>query len=303
MGLLPQQPKTLVSLAQSEIVSPPSLIEPSILTPGGQLILASQAKTGKSFMMLELGRALASADQPFESPVLYCPRACRVLLIEQELGEAGLKKRTDKIYTPEEIQRQGFMANNFMYLSQVPDMMLDTQLGVKLLYQAINSAQPDVLMLDPLGRFHNLNENDNQEVGKLFSVLDKLKRDFPGMALLTSYHMSKPPDQRAGFDLLDPYRMNGAAKFYNNPDTIITTLRTHDLDTIGHKAWAVKMRITLRHGEPPDDMILHFNQDNDSRVRHHYQAPTKPLAAPSNGWPNKKQEPATQEGFGFRQAQ
>lgn len=256
------------------------------------MILASQAKTGKSFMMLELGRALACADQPFSSPDLYCPRACRVLLIEQELGEAGLKKRTDKIYTPAEIKRQGFMANNFLYLSKIADMKLDTKEGVEMLYQAIEDTRPDVLMLDPLGRFHNLDESNNQAVGTLFTTLDKLQRDYPGMALIMSYHMSKPPDQRAGFDLLDPYRMNGAAKFYNNPDSIMTTLRTHNLNTVGHKAWSVNCRLTVRHGEQLDDFILHFNKDNDSRVKHYGIEATRPLEARQKQGP-----PAFQLGF------
>ena len=293
------QPKTLVSLSQSEIVPPPSYIEPSVLPVGGQLILASQAKTGKSFIMIEMGRALACADRPFTSQELYCPRACRVLLIEQELGEAGLKKRIEKIYTREEISRQGFMADNFLYVSQQPDIKLDTVKGLKVLTDICDEVQPDVLMLDPLGRFHNVDENNAQAVSGLWDIIDKLRKTYPGMAFITSMHMSKPPDARAGIEPLDPYRIRGSGKFFDNPDAILTTMRTHNLAT-QHKSWSVSMRFTLRHGESPDDMILHVNEGNDCRVKQFKSGGIKPL---QSNVPKAKQEPpATQEGFGFNRA-
>lgn len=296
MALPPSiQPKTVVSLTKADIIAPPSYIEPSILTHGGQLILASRAKTGKSFMMLEMGRALASADRPFDSPEMFCPRSCRVLLIEQELGEMGLKKRVEKIYTPEEIRRQGFMADQFLYVSKVPELKLDTAKGCQLLYDLCEEVQPNVLMLDPLGRFHGYNENDNTEMGKLWGTLDELQKMFAhnGMALVVSAHMLKRQDIRAGFDNLDPYQIRGASKSFDNVDAVITTDRTHDLDTKGHKAWAVKCRFTLRHGESPDDMVLNFNEFNDSRVRQVVKGPLAQLQTPRQ----KQGPPAVQLGF------
>ena len=269
MALPPELlPKTLSSLVKSDITAPPCYIEPSVLPVGGQLILASQAKTGKSFMMLELGRSLASADAPFAAPELFCPRACRVLMIEQELGEHGLKKRADVLYTDEEVKRQGFMADNFLYISKQPDLKLDTAKGLKLIYQICEEVEPDVLMLDPLGRFHNINENDNQAVSQLWGEIDQLQKTFPRMSLIASMHMSKPPDVRAGFDLLDPYRIRGASKHFDNVDGVITANRTHDLKT-KHQSWAAVVRYTLRHGESPDDQVLHFNEKHDGRVRYY----------------------------------
>ncbi len=291
------QAKTLVSLASSEVTYPPSHIEPRVLPVGGQLVLASQAKTGKSFMMLELGRALACADVPFDSPQLVCPRACKVLLCEQELGEAGLKERTDKIYTYEEIKRQSFMADNFMYISKQPDLKIDTEKGLRLLYDICSSVRPDVLMLDPLGRFHNIDENDNQKVSQLWSEIDKLQKAFPGMSLITSMHMSKPPDARSGMDPLDPYRIRGASKHFDNVDGVITTMRTHNLST-KHKSWSVTARFTLRHGESPDDQIFHFNERNDSKVRYYKtvgsEGPVTLLKRPEE---KEKREPPVQLGF------
>lgn len=263
-------PETIIDLVERDIATPPCYIEPSILTLGGQLILGAHAKTGKSFTLLELARALSSAQTPFDCPVFSVPRPVRVLLIDGELGEHGLKKRAERIYTPDEIHRLRNFKDNFLYVCKIPELKLDDKQGRSLLYNLCNEVQPNVLIIDPIGRFHNYDENDAQEISKLFSHLDEMQKLFKHneMALIITQHMGKPKDKRAEMDELSPYEMRGSSKWFDNPDSIITMSRTHNLSTLW-ESWSLTMRFTLRHDTSPDDMIFHVNERNDGRVRYY----------------------------------
>lgn len=240
----------------------PSYIAPAILPVGGQLVFGGRAKVGKTFMMMEFARALALGETPFDCPLFTVPKPVRVLMIEQELGEIGLQRRAAKLFDG----TMGRKADNLWYVSKVPELKLDTGGGVKLLRNLIEDVEPEVLILDPIGRMHSWDENNAQEMARMFGVLDQIQKATPGMALIFSHHFGKPKDPRGGSDPLDPYEFRGSSKFFDNPDSLVTLQRVRELPK-DWEAWSLKARFTLRHGESPDDIILHVNEHDDNRVR------------------------------------
>lgn len=300
------KPERIVDLVRKELPPLPAYIAPAILPLGGQLVFGGHAKVGKSFMMLEFARALAAGEPVFECPFFTTVKPCKVLVVEQELGEFGLKARADSIWTEEEIERLGRRADNLWYVSKVPELKLDNPAGRRLLHQMCEDIKPEVLILDPIGRMHGYDENNAQEVAKLFSHLDELQKANAArnMALVISHHMGKPKSERDHVDPLDPYEFRGSSKFFDNPDTLVTIQRYSELPK-AHEAWTLRVRFTLRHGESPDDMVFHVNELQDSRVRFVRFVSAQPRAtnkAPSTGGSkpleNKIAERPVQETFG-----
>jgi RecA-family ATPase len=259
----------LSDLIERDLPPVPAYIGPAVLPVGGQLVFGGHAKVGKSMLMLEFARALASGDVPFGCPEFFTTSPVRVLLVEQELGEHGLRQRAARIWTPDEMHRLGRRMDNLYYVSKIPELKLDTSIGRRILRDLCDDIKPHVLILDPIGRMHSYDENNAQDMAKMFGSLDEIQKsqESQNMALIFSHHFGKPKDERGGFDPLDPYAFRGSSKFFDNPDTLITVQRCAELSK-PHEAWSLKVRFTLRHGECPDDLIFHCNEMNDMRVRY-----------------------------------
>lgn len=296
------KPARFLDLLKRELPPNPSWIEPSILTKGGTLLFGGDAKIGKSLIMLEMARAIGTGSRPFNCPAMGVPKEARVLLIEQEVGELGLQKRGRKalIDVPERF------ADNIWYVTQEPDMQFDTPEGRKRIVDVVGDVSPNVVFFDPISRMHGYDENSNTDINKLVRHLANLKKTFAeaGMALVISHHFGKRPnDKESNYDPLDYNNFRGASKFRDDADTLITVQRLKYID-LPWKAWRIKTRFTLRHDEPPDDMIFTVNKDQDLRVMWEKTlGPTQELK-PEDVFKTKQAPagPTTQEKLLFRPA-
>lgn len=273
------KPESLISLIQADLPPNPCWINPGILPKGGTLLFGGHSKTGKSFVMLELSRALSTGSVPFNCPLFDIPERAKVLLVEQELGEYGLQKRVKPVYKDEDVTLYG---DNIFYVSKVPELQLDTDKGKKILHKLVSEVQPQVLLLDPIGRMNSYDENKSQEIQRLFSDLEAVLKDFRrnDMSLVLSHHFGKPStDPKSGRDPLDPYNFRGSSKWFDCPDTLITMARLEDLNT-PWEAWKIRMHFELRQDESPQDIYLTVNRMGDMRVRFdrwHGKPPAKML--------------------------
>lgn len=231
--------RTFMDLISSPDDSFRSLIEPWALLEGGTAVIGGEAGIGKSFFALELIRALASATPPFASRTLHVPRPCTVLYLEQELTEPGLRKRIIPMFRDDQEA-----ASRVWYVSAEPAMRLDTAQGVRLLTSLAGSIHPDVIVFDPIGRFHLLSEDDASTVQRIFMVVDEVKKAAgEHAAAIIVHHARKPPVDPAGadHDPLSPYNMRGSSKWYDVPDTRIMLAR----DRSGY----LRARWKMRHAE------------------------------------------------------
>jgi len=262
------EPQPLSALLAKQF--PPDMfwLEPNILPKGGIMLFGGQAKIGKSFIALELIRALASGTSPFDYPLLQVPKAAKVLLIEQELGEYGLQKRIKTLFPPSVMSACN---DNLWYLSMVPELKLDEVRGYDKLRKIVDKVKPNILVLDPISKMHNYEEQSNSQIGELLSKLSKLRKEFRelGLSIIMSHHFGKPPKTDSGKDSIDPlspYNFRGASRWFDDVDAAVPVCRLGELTTLPHFATEIQTRWILRHGEELDDTIMTFNRKNDHRV-------------------------------------
>lgn len=259
------------------------------------MFVAGGSKIGKSFVCLEFCRALALGDNPFECPLLDVPRPTRTLYCEAEVKEQGVQSRGIPIF--EGVNRD-YLNENLFLLTDVPEMQFDQPKGFTLLRQALDSVQPEVLILDPLGRFiGGADENSNSEMNKILTGLDQILKDYRRneMAVIIAHHTKKPNKMDQEFDPLDPYEMRGSSRFYANPDSIFMLSRFGDYVNKDQKrAWRLNGRIITRQAESMEDFEFTVNDESDLRVRF---VPKKGPAPKLTAAPLKKTEGPAQMSF------
>ncbi len=273
-------PASIQSLLETDLPKENAWISQGVLPKGGTLLFGGVAKLGKSFLMLELARALATGSAPLGHPGLKALAPCRVLYIEQEVGLAGLQDRCRLMLTGEDVLDWG---PNLWYVSKVPEMQLNRPEGLRILNDFCEQVQPNVLMLDPIGRMQSYDENRSDQIQELFTDLEKIlkKHQSSGLSLVLSHHYNKPNrDPRSGYDPLDPYNFRGSSKWFDCPDTLITGQRLQNLPR-PYEAWTVKLRFTCRQDSPPKEGFFTINDRDDRKVRFTRLAGEKAEGPPS----------------------
>lgn len=236
-----KEPERLSDLIARDVREDPCWIAPWALLKGGTAIIAGEAASGKSFFVLELARALASGSSPFSSSKLHCPEKCTVLYLEQELTEYGLKKRVEAVFS-----RDAEAASRVWYISADPTIRLDSSQSVKRLADLVSRIKPDVIIFDPIGRFHISNEDDASTVQHLFMNIDAIKAAAgPDTSAVVVHHVRKPPSDIDKYDPRSPYNMRGSSKFFDVPDTRVMISRT----VSSQKSIVVYAGWVFRHAE------------------------------------------------------
>jgi hypothetical protein len=263
------KPSRLSDLLSKPLTSAPSWIEPAVLPKGGTLLFGGQDKIGKTFLNLSLARALATGENLFEHPKLHTPEPCRVVLVDPELGEYGLQKRSASVFADLDLSSTG-LADRLWYISKDPEIYLDHQPGRRKLREVVGDTQANVVLLDSVNMLHGYDENSNTEISRLFKFLDELKAEFRAqdLSIVLSHHFGKPPsgvDPRFVRDPLDRTNFRGAGKWTNAPDSLVTLQRQENLPTMW-EAWELSCRFLLRQGESLPDMTLRVNEHKDLRV-------------------------------------
>lgn len=245
----------------------PCWVEPGIVTKRGITLFGGEAKIGKSLILGSLARALTVGEAPFLAPGLSVPKRARVLIVDQEVGEWGLQVRMSPMLA--DLQYEKY-EERLWYVTKDTELMLDTPAGVAVLTRHIEQTQPNIVILDPVGKMFTCDENNNVEIAKLGHTLEKLiaKFDHLGLSFILSHHFGKPPKGRDkdDHDPLEAYNFRGASKWKDLPDTLITVSRGDRLGT-AHQSWRINMKILPRHAEEPPDMHLTVNERKDFRVR------------------------------------
>ena len=262
------RPESIHDLIQREIPKNPCWIEPNILPKYGKLLFGGHAKVGKSFIMLELARALASGTSPFECHYFSVPEPVKVLVIEQELGPYGLQKRVKQVYKNVD---DHILRENLWYVSRAPELQFDNLVGRKYIHDLIAEVQPNVLIIDPAGKIHSYEENSNSDISRFWNHIDALLKEFRhlDMSLILSHHFGKPArDPRWEVDPLSPYNFRGASKWYDDPDCLVTVVRGLPMINTPNEAWYIRTRWESRHGETPEDLVFSVNREGDLRVRY-----------------------------------
>ena len=144
----------------------------------GKMLLYGPAKTGKSYLSIQMARCIGIGE-----PFLGIPtQRGKTLYTQFELGEEILMKRmieTNKDY-------------DNVYVGTRLNMKLDRDSGQADFNRAMEAVQPAVLIVDPLYKTMEGDENEATDVMRILNYLDQL---------IEAYHCSIVLIHHAGKDI------------------------------------------------------------------------------------------------------
>lgn len=237
------------------------LVEEGILKDNSILAVVGPSKSFKSFVLNTLAVDLIVKRNMFaahrtvhgRSQVAFnVTRPCRVLMIEQEIGEDDLEDRLKPIFLNLSPDEQKLMSENLFTHSLDHTIQLDTQAGYLRLAEIVAQVRPDVLILDPLIEFHTSNENDTQGMAKVMRTFDQLRETFSPLAIVFSHHEGhSQQNPRQG---IDRFRGNTAIGAKIDSALLVSV----------HNRRALQLRIdfVLRRGKPLDSLYVSLDEFN-----------------------------------------
>lgn len=256
---------------------PPPLIVPyignidpqggQVIPRGGKVLFGGETKIGKSWLSLNMIRALITKEPLFNVSQFVTHQQCRVLLIDQELGPASLGERCAQVFddVPHNILKE-----QALVLSRFRGMKLTDLRAQQWIIDQCLAEKIQILYFDPIGKMHSYEENDNTAMNKFFDILDRILEATKEqeMSIIMTHHFSKSPkDNAVKWDKLALGNFRGAGVFISDPDTLITVNRIPD--TGGREdQWKYQTRWTFRHGKDlaGGDLPLYFNKYGNCRV-------------------------------------
>jgi hypothetical protein len=222
-----------------------------------RIILASEPKTGKSLLALDLAVAMATGAPWLGFPVLGGSR--RVLYVDEENGEHLLRRRIRKLAAGRGLSAADLRDAPLRYLSRNA-LNLDVDERLQLLFREMREHRPDLVVLDSLVRFHRRDENKAGDMAAFTSTaLDPLT-SYYGAGVIGLHHLRKPGgDQRGngGGDLL--HRLRGSGDLAAWPDAVWGMER-------GEDGTVTLSYLAGRWGDYPDALAVTFHDSDDGKA-------------------------------------
>lgn len=176
------------------------------LEPGNVGVLSAAGGTGKSMLCLSLSLAVASAaslfgrwavsDQPGDVLYLYAEDSGPVMH-RRIHAMAQIASISDDV--ADRMHFVGVRGGTPKLMIQGNQGIADTQSDViqALIDLLMTYSNPRLLILDPLVKFHALEENSNGQMNQLLDLVTKLS-DAVGVATILTHHVSKVSVTAAG---------------------------------------------------------------------------------------------------------
>ena len=226
--------KTLKQILEDNSSSPTPIIDNGILLDGTILLIVGPAKSKKTFLTLNIALAIASGTD-FAGFKISKPR--KVLYLLAEGGYYPNRKRITKM-------AQRILpgnTDNFMVEFSTNSYINDF-IGYDELYRMIEGSGAEVVIFDPLIRFHDIDENSatgmSEVFGKIRMLIDNLS-----ISVILNHHTGKV-ESKGG---------RGSSVILGEYDSCISI----------HKAKNNFIRLTyiMRHVETPPSNSIRFNSD------------------------------------------
>lgn len=157
----------------------------SLLARGDMGFVAAEPKLAKSWLAYLLALCLTT-EQTFLG--FKVPQRRRVLLMSEEDSRRRLKRRMKQLVAGVEgIRPEGV----WLRFTSRSGFKLEVAEWIERLRAELAAFRPDLVIMDVLRRVHDLDENSNQDMGRLTNILNDLRRDF-GCGFLILHHNRKP---------------------------------------------------------------------------------------------------------------
>ncbi len=154
-------------------------------------IIGGEPKSYKSFLALSMAVAVASGKPCLGRYTVSHPG--KVLLFAAEDALHIVRSRLEGICHHNHIDFESLE----LWVITTPKIRLDHKEDCKQLYQTVKQVRPRLLILDPLVRLHNVDENQVAAIVPLLAFLRDIQRNM-GCAVALVHHARKSHSSRAG---------------------------------------------------------------------------------------------------------
>jgi RecA-family ATPase len=163
---------------------PTDLIK-GVLKKGAMMLVQSEPKAGKSFLMIEVARSLATGSKWL---VHECSKS-NVMLLNMELKEDNYNRRCKAVMDKLGMPPEGSNNGKFI-VSSLQGQETDIEVIKEKLISAIKKNRIDVLIIDPLYKISNRDENSANEMGFVFKTIRAIMKE-TGCACIIVHHHPK----------------------------------------------------------------------------------------------------------------
>ena len=202
-----------------------TIIGGDLLDVGGLMLVVGPTSVGKSYFLLQLAMSLVTGTAICGQWAVSRPFS--VYLVQAEIGRRRFQQRVGKLWA------------NFQSVAAAPlwlespyDLKLDSADGLRAVEAEIIQREVEILIIDPLRPFHAGNENDSQEMQRLFDSFLRLQFKH-NVAIVFSHHDRKPSADNFGKSI---YETRGNTIITDRPDTVLR-LRPTKQPTVVEAVW------------------------------------------------------------------
>jgi hypothetical protein len=248
----PLKIETLGDLWRKDIPERESFLGGGLIARGDLNMFSGPQKKGKSLAALNQALCLARGEKWLDFDV---PKAIRVGIIQQEIPEGALKERLQKMLGAG--MRDVPFLDSVVHCSR-QGLKLDTTDGLDFLRRWLDVAKIDLLQLDPLYTLHTGDENNAKDMGRLFSPLKQIVREY-SIAIEIIHHHGKPGQvEREGGDL---HRGTSLMRDVTDANWTFTRVPANKLALAEPPSHYVYLNFEQRHSAAPDPVLLHLDPE------------------------------------------
>lgn len=231
----------------------PPLADPlidGILRKGHKMVISGGSKAGKSFLLIQLCISL-SEGIPWLN---YKCRKSKVLYVNLELDEASCYHRIADVY--QALEMEPSHADDLLIWSLRGYNVKLTQI-IPELVERLKNEKPDVVVLDPIYKIMEGDENSAKDMSNFLSEMDVLGRELNASVIYCQHHSKGSQSGKKAMD-----RMSGSGVFARDADAVIDltdcNVNEQTKDEYGDHPYHY-LSATLREFESFSNIVTYFD--------------------------------------------
>ena len=225
--------KTFYELANDKSTPPPAIIDDGVLLDKTILTIIGEAKARKTFLALNLSTALA-CSKSFGG--FNITKKSRVLHLS---AEGGYYPTRDRIQNMVQNELEENLKDIFFMHSM--NLSIDNDDNFTEIKSIIEEIKPEVVVFDPLIRFHSQDENSSTAMNVVFKRFHELIKQY-NISIIIVHHTGKNTSLGG----------RGSSLIRGEYDSCITIKKKGDV---------TNMSFDMRHVDSPSPRNLKFNSE------------------------------------------
>lgn len=213
--------------------STPDWIIPGLLKRSNTLLIIGEPKKAcKSWLLANLGYDLSEGKPIWKIHhskkgfLFHQPKPMRVVYFSQEDTEDDMHDRLEMFFATNERD----INTRFHFVPKNLQIAFDTVAGMQLITKELDEIVKDfgaidLVMFDPMRRFHSKSENDSENIVAIWQKLDVIHQRYK-CATILSHHPTKPSGNflQGGPDFTSPHSGRGSGDIFGGGDAFINVV-------------------------------------------------------------------------------